>query len=60
MFVTLHELAHLGTDEIGHTPTFWDNMRFFVDESVDVGIYTKVDYKTKPVDYCGITIKSVP
>ena len=27
MFVALHEVGHLVTDEIGHTPTFWKNFR---------------------------------
>lgn len=58
LYVTIHELAHLMTDEIGHTNTFWENFKFILQEAVDIGIYTKVDYSKTPVKYCGIKITS--
>lgn len=58
MYVTVHELAHLMTEEVGHTQTFWDNFRFILKEAVDIGLYTKVDYSKEPVKYCGIKISS--
>ena len=58
MYVTIHELAHLMTEEIGHTPKFWDNFRFILKEAVDIGLYTVVDYSKSPQDYCGIKISS--
>lgn len=30
MFVFLHELTHIMTDEIGHPPQFWDNFKRIV------------------------------
>ena len=59
-FVAIHELAHVMTDEIGHTPKFWDNMKFLLVKAQDLGIYTHQDYSQFPVDYCGQQIESTP
>lgn len=58
MYVAVHELGHLMTEEIGHPTTFWKNFRVLLKESVALGLYKKVDYAVKPVEYCGIHIKS--
>ena len=60
MFVAIHELAHVATEEIGHTPAFWDNFRFLLKEAVDCGIYRPQDYSIEPVRYCGTFITSNP
>lgn len=58
MYVTVHELAHLMTEEVGHTESFWDNFRFILTEAVKIGLYKKVDYSKEPAKYCGIRITS--
>lgn len=58
MYVTVHELAHLMTNEVGHTDVFWNNFKFILQEAVDIGIYKKVDYRKNNVKYCGIKITS--
>jgi predicted metal-dependent hydrolase len=58
MYVAVHELAHLMTKEVGHTPLFWDNFKLLLEHAVDLNLYKKVDYSKKPVPYCGITISS--
>lgn len=58
LYVSIHELGHLMTDEIGHTPTFWTNFKFLLTEAVDIGIYKKVDYSKQPADFCGIKVSS--
>jgi hypothetical protein len=58
MYVALHELAHLGTKEIGHPPSFWTNFRFILKEAVAIGIYEKQDYAKEPQPFCGITVDS--
>lgn len=60
MFVTLHEMAHLATDSVGHKPEFWDNFRWLLEESINIGIYRHVDYSKKKQDYCGMKIESTP
>jgi hypothetical protein len=59
-FVVLHEFAHLATESIGHTEEFWTNFKWILEESINIGIYTRQDFKAKNVDYCGIKITSSP
>jgi hypothetical protein len=58
VYVAVHELGHLMTDEIGHTDRFWSNFRALLREAVSLGLYAKVDFAAKPVSYCGINITS--
>lgn len=58
MYVLIHELTHLATEEVGHTPAFWKNFRFMIKEAVALGVYTDHDYSASPVNYCGIKIDS--
>ena len=56
MYVVIHELAHVGCPEYGHTPLFKKIFIFLLKESHKINIYTPVDYRKKPQDYCGMTI----
>ena len=38
MFVLLHEMAHLMTESIGHTPEFWTNFKKILQDGVQAGI----------------------
>lgn len=58
MYVLLHELTHLATTDVGHTPKFWENFRFIIKEAVGLGVYADKDYSVSPVNYCGIKIDS--
>lgn len=60
MFVALHEMGHIATVSTGHTPEFWDNFRWLLEEAIQIGIYRKQDFKSKPEPYCGITITDSP
>lgn len=60
MFVVLHELSHIATESIGHTPEFWENFKWILEESINTGIYTKQDFKKNNVEYCGMTITDSP
>jgi predicted metal-dependent hydrolase len=60
MFVALHELGHICTESIGHTDEFWDNFRWLLAESINIGVYKEQDFKSKPVPYCGIKITESP
>jgi len=60
MFVAIHELAHLMTKSIGHTPEFWDNMRFLLKKGIELKVYEHIDYSKYPEDYCGIKITDTP
>lgn len=58
MYPAIHELGHIMTHEIGHTKLFWENFQILLKEAVEIGIYSKIDFKEKPTPYCGITIRS--
>lgn len=60
MFVLLHEVAHIATESIGHTKEFWENFKWILEESINIGIYTKVDYSKEAVEYCGMKISTTP
>ena len=60
MFVALHELTHVGTSSVGHTPDFWRNFKFVLENAKDANIYNPVDYKKTPKGYCGMTISDNP
>jgi len=55
-FVAIHELAHIMSESSGHTPEFWDNMKYLLEQAIANGIYKAVDYSKSPVDYCGMKI----
>lgn len=58
MYVAIHELGHLMTEDIGHTTPFWDNFKFLLKEAMapPLNLYVKVDYAQDPHEYCGIQI----
>ena len=60
IFVAIHEIAHVMTDEVGHTPKFWDNMKYLLEEGYKINIYVPEDYSKTPKTYCGLEINSSP
>ena len=60
LFVAIHELSHIMTPETGHTPLFWDNMKYLLEKASSLDIYTPVDYGKNPKTYCGMEINSTP
>jgi hypothetical protein len=59
-FVALHELSHIMTESIGHKQEFWQNFKFLLQNAKEAGVYTPVDYKKKPKQYCGMSINDNP
>ena len=59
-FVSAHEMAHIATKSIGHTPEFWDNFKFILENAVTQKLYKPVDYSQKPKSYCGMEITDSP
>lgn len=60
MFVILHEMSHLMTETIGHTPEFWNNFKRVLHDAVGLGIYRAVNYAQSPTPYCGMKITDTP
>jgi hypothetical protein len=59
-FVALHELSHIMTVSIGHKQEFWQNFKFLLENAKSANIYSPIDYKNKPEEYCGMTISDNP
>lgn len=59
-FVCIHELSHIGNETIGHDEPFWDFFRELLLEAINIGVYTKYDYRAQNVQYCGMTITDSP
>lgn len=56
VYVAVHEMAHAGCPEIGHTPLFNKIFRFFLEQAIQIGIYKYEDYSSTPVNYCGLDL----
>ena len=59
-FVSIHELAHVGTKSIGHKTEFWENFKFLLENAKESGIHDPEDYKENPKEYCGMKINDNP
>jgi hypothetical protein len=60
VFVALHEMSHVGTASIGHTPEFWNNFAWLLKQAEELKIYTYTDFSAHPVEYCGVHITDAP
>lgn len=58
MYVAIHELSHIACPEIGHGALFKKIFKKFIDVSIELNIYNKVDYNQYPVEYCGMNLNS--
>ena len=48
------------TLSVGHTDEFWQNFKFLLEHAVELKLYTPVDYKKEPENYCGMDITDNP
>lgn len=58
MYVAIHEMAHIGCHEIGHTDLFKKIFEFYTKQSIKLGLYSYEDYDNNPVEYCGMVLSS--
>jgi predicted metal-dependent hydrolase len=56
MYVVLHEMAHIGCPEIGHTDLFKKIFGFLATEAVKLNLYKKIEFDKSNTEYCGLTI----
>jgi hypothetical protein len=61
-FVNLHEMSHLASDRYNprHTTYFWKVFKFILNEAVEAGVYSPINYSMKPMKYCGIYVDYNP
>ena len=60
MYVIIHELAHIATHSIGHTPEFWKNMRYLLEVGEATGAYHYTDHDKEHVMLCGRALGTNP
>jgi hypothetical protein len=60
LFVALHEMSHVGTASIGHTPEFWNHFAWVLKQAEHLKIYEYTDFAAHPVEYCGVHITDSP
>ena len=58
MYVAIHELAHCGCKEIGHTNLYNRIFRVYLLIGMQLDIYKYINYEIYPVEYCGMTLNS--
>lgn len=56
LYVAIHELAHIGCPELGHTKLFYELNLFLLKEAVKYNIYKYQNYDSNPEEYCGINL----
>ena len=60
MFVLLHELAHVACVSYGHTPEFWETMKYLLEVAHALGFYQYVDHGATPTTLCGHVLGPSP
>jgi hypothetical protein len=58
LYVAIHEIAHIGCPEIGHTELFKEINLYLLKKAVCYKIYRYIDYFMDNHDYCGLTLTS--
>ena len=56
MYVAIHEIAHVGCPEIGHTRLFTIINQYLLKRAVEIKVYKYVNYEDFPHDYCGMQL----
>jgi len=58
LYVAIHEIAHIGCPEIGHTELFKKINIYLLNKAVLYEIYNYKNYYNKNIEYCGMNIAS--
>lgn len=58
MYVAIHEMAHIGCHEIGHTKLFKDIFALYLNVAIELDIYKYDNYDSNPIEYCGMILSS--
>ena len=53
-------MTHIGTSSIGHTPEFWNNFAWVLQQAESLNLYKYQDFAAHPVEYCGVQITDSP
>ena len=58
LYVTLHEIAHIGCSDIGHTNLFININKFLLKKAIYYNLYNYIDYSKYNKKYCGLILSS--
>ena len=58
LYVAIHEMAHIGCPEIGHTELFKKINIFLLSKAILYNIYNYKNYNINNIEYCGMNITS--
>jgi len=56
LYVAIHEIAHIGCPEIGHTLLFKKINKYLLKEAINYKIYRYDNYGKNNKEYCGIIL----
>jgi hypothetical protein len=58
MYVAIHEIAHIGCPEVGHTELFKEINYYLLNKAKEYKIYNYINYINNPIEYCGLTLNN--
>ena len=58
LYVVIHEVAHIGCPEIGHTKLFKKINQFLLNKAIQYELYRYINYEEEPMEYCGIELNT--
>jgi len=58
LYVAIHEIAHIGCPEVGHTEIFQLINIYLLKKAIQYKLYTYIDYSKYNKKYCGMTLTS--
>jgi hypothetical protein len=58
LYVAIHEIAHIGCPEIGHTRKFQLINIYLLKKAINYNLYKYIDYKKYNKKYCGMLLTS--
>jgi predicted metal-dependent hydrolase len=58
LYVAIHEIAHIGCPEIGHTDLFQNINLYLLEKAVCYNLYRYINYSDINKDYCGMILTS--
>lgn len=56
LYVAIHEIAHIGCPEVGHTQLFQDINAYLLKKAICYNFYTYIDYSIENKNYCGMIL----
>lgn len=56
MYVALHEMSHVASPTYGHDDQFKKVFAFVTSRAVELHLYSKINFKSSPAEYCGLII----